>query len=344
MNSISRHAWVLCRPDGTVRSRRVVLAPDGRVIGYDHPNEAFWTLFGYGIAFLARDGQVTSVSHSSARDTSGSMRIAMMHPHLGGRPAHVLVELPNDVADANEPAAVPQPETLAPPAAVRAAAGPASVLPDGPPAANPARPRTEFVLPDAAAGLLNPELARVFLIANNPAIGDDWYDAGLSRADMIVQFNRAVHFERLADQPCHKMHVFAASGRSCWGFTEDGEPEHPYERQQAASLILAVLNWLPEAVRPYWARIEGRARLMEIYPATHIPLFSYPAGRAPSVGFATAGLLRTANWLRRRSGGQPLELVLVGFTGNYPAGQAWAGHDFAYEQECYRTWCELRRL
>jgi len=37
-------------------------------------------------------------------------------------------------------------------------------------------------------------------------------------------------------------------------------------------------------------------------------------------------------------------IVTVGFTGVYPEGLGWAGHDFGYEQAALRTWLDVERL
>jgi hypothetical protein len=58
----------------------------------------------------------------------------------------------------------------------------------------------------------------------------------------------------------------------------------------------------------------------------------------------SVSFFRSLNWVRRQQDHKPLELHMIGFTGVYAPGKAWPGHDFAFEQQVYATWLDLRRL
>ena len=332
LEDITGRAWSLHRPNGDCRSPMVLLEDGGKVVGYEHPNEASWAPHVEGFAFLSREGRITSVSGEIRRSESGAFRIRMVNPDLRDRTAHVLFEIGKD----SRPQA-------AQPAASDTAAQARSVAIAF--ASGPITSRIEVCAPDAAAAFLDPRITRVFFIANNkdiaPAVFESW-DPGAT--DIVVQYNRPAHFEALTRYSCHKVHFFSPNTRSCWGFMDDARPELQYDEQPFCSLTFAVAHWIPSSVRPYFEGLQARARHMAIVPDRHIALYCYPAGKSPSAGFMSVAFFRSLNWIRRQQGHKPLELAMIGFTGVYGPGKAWPGHDFAFEQQVYATWLDLRRL
>jgi hypothetical protein len=335
LDEIAARSWSLHRPNGDCRSPLILLQPGGKLVGYEHSNEAAWMPYSGGFAFVSRDGMVTSVTAEIRRNDSGALQIRMVNPGLRDRTAHLLVEVGKAPADSHHDAAAA--------ALARPSVSPALMTPAA--AAPPANFNIEICVPDAATAFLEPEISRVFLIANNKDIAVRVFESlNLGANDIVVQYNKALFFATLAGYSCHKLHFFSPHIRSCWGFTDEARPELDYDAQQCCSLTFAVAHWIPSSVRPYFEGLNGRARHMAIVPDRHIALYCYPAGKSPSAGFMAVGFFRSLNWIRRQRGCRPLEISMLGFTGVYAPGKAWQGHDFAFEQKVYDTWLDLRRL
>jgi hypothetical protein len=336
MDDVSQRVWALYRPNGDCRSPSVILEAGGRVIGYNHPNEACWAPHGDGFAFLSRAGKPTSISADMYGSDADGWRIRMVYPDRSDRAAHVLVEVPKNAAAPATPARQSAPS----PPWVPESSTPARAV-DNP----EFKITVDIGVPEAAERFLDGEIERVFLIANNrdlsPSVIESW---NLGDSDVVVQYNRPVHFDMLARRKCHKLHFYYPNERACWGFTDDGQPEEDYHLQAFRSLTFAMANVIPRRVWPYLQSLDGTAHAMAVIPARHVILHQYPAGRLPSCGFISVGFFRFLHWIRRQQARPELELFLAGFTGIYPPGIAWAGHDFTFEQAVYGTWTDLIRL
>jgi hypothetical protein len=324
---IIERAWTLYRPNGDVRSTLVFLKEGGWIVGYEHPNEASWVARDDGFAFVSRDGKVTSLSSEISRNDSGLLEIRMSHPDMRNRLAHVLVEVKTPPA---ESAGDPALGSARPVRAVRKGKSNYNI---------------NVCVPDAALRFLDAKLARVFFIANNKSISPGVFESwNLGSDDIVVQYNLPAFFAALRGYACHKLHVMYPNGRSCWGFTDDAQPEIDYTSQELRSLTFATAHWVPTSLLPYFKSLAGRAGNMALVPDLHLGQYSYPEGKAPSAGFISIGFFRFLNWIRVWQEKPPLELSLIGFTGRYAPGKAWAGHDFSFEQKVYETWLEMRRL
>jgi hypothetical protein len=326
-DEIVEHAWSLYRPSGECRSALIHLRRDGKIDGYSHPNEASWTPQGEGFAFLSRDGRVTSHSESISRNESGLLEIRMNHPFDPDLLAHVLVEARDSPVDRKN-----RSDISASTHAESANAQRGNVA-------------LSLLIPNPALAFLSPVISRAVFIANNPDIDSSMFETwNLSERDIVIQYNKPVFFDALARYASHKLHFHYPNIKSCWGFTDEGKPDHEYCEQTFCSLTFAVLNGVPAPVEQYFKECNGKARRMAILPQAHTTLYSYPLGKLPSCGFASVCFMRYLNWIRQMQGIQLLELVMVGFTGQYGPGRAWSGHDFDFEQRVYNTWLDLRRI
>jgi hypothetical protein len=327
VDEIVQQAWSLHRPSGECRSALIHLRPDGRIDGYSHPNEASWTPQGQGFVFLSRDGRVTSHSETISRNASGLLEIRMNHSFAPDLLAHVLVEVRDSPVDRQNQSDIPAP--------THARTG----------KAKPGNVALSLFIPSPALAFLSPAISRAVFIANNPEIDPSIFETwNLNERDVVIQYNKPVFFDALARYTCHKLHFHYPNIKSCWGFTDEGRPDHEYCSQTFCSLTFAVLNGIPAPVEQYFKECNGNARRMAILPQAHTTLYSYPFGKLPSCGFASVCFMRYLNWIRQMQGIRPIELVMVGFTGQYGPGRAWSGHDFDFEQRAYDTWLELRRL
>jgi hypothetical protein len=317
IDEIVEPAWSLHRPTGECRSPLVHLRRGGKIDGYSHPNEASWTPSGDGFAFLSQDGQVTSRSESIVRNESGRLEVRMSHSFDPPRPAHLLVEVGKAPALPSAPFSKPKPGNVA----------------------------LSLSIPDPALRFLGPAISRAFFVANNPDIDASIFKSwDLNERDVVIQYNNPLFFDALAGCAGNKLHFHYPNIQSCWGFSDDGSPDHDYCGQAFSSLTFAVLNGIPAPVEQYFKSCQGKARRMAIHPQTHTTLHRYPSGKLPSCGFASVGFMRYLNWIRLAQGGRPIELTMVGFTGQYGPGRAWCGHDFDFEQRVYGTWLDLRRV
>lgn len=197
---------------------------------------------------------------------------------------------------------------------------------------------------DFSASFLQPEQQRVILVANNRLMSEaKLREIAIAPEDILVQFNAPLLFELFREQPCHKVHLFNANSEGAWwGFPKDSIPEHYYSGQAHASCTLLFTRWISEAVKRYLAGKPGLSG-GSFEPQRHLPNFTYPAKKIPTVGFSGVAYFRHVNVLRRLLKLPPLQLVLLGFTGVYPRGGRWPGHDFDYEQQSYALWLDLER-
>jgi hypothetical protein len=330
-DEITKYFWSLHRPNGDCRSPLIQLRRGGMVEGYSHPNEASWVPRGDGFAFLSQDGRVTSHSGSISRNQAGLLEIRMNNALDPEVLAHLLVE----VKDA--------PGKGQGHAEFRESKGPFPAVRSG--KAKVGNIEVSLSMPGPALTFLSPAISRVFFIANNPDIDASIFQAwNLHEGDIVIQYNTPVFFDSLDGFFSHKVHFHYPNIRSCWGFTDEGKPEHEYCGQMFSSLTFAILNGVPTPVEQYFKELNGQARCMAILPHFHTGLYSYPIGKLPSCGFVSVGFFRYLNWIRKLQGNPPLELNMVGFTGHYGPGRAWSGHDFEFEQRVYETWLDLRRI
>ncbi len=193
---------------------------------------------------------------------------------------------------------------------------------------------------------LAPRLGRHFLIANDPRLDANVFDAlAPEPRDAIVQFNGAALFERAAAVACRKLHVFQGNGVGLnSGFDAEGRPQHDWRAQQATEIILIYTFWKCGAIARGWPVDTASMVEQVISPKRHLAAWRYPEHGVPSAGFIIAAYLRQVNVARHLLGLPVFPIVTVGFTGVYPEGLGWAGHDFDYEQAALRTWLDVERL
>lgn len=330
-DEITAHTWSLFRPNGDCRSPLVVLEPGGKINGYSHPNEVSWAPHEGGLVFLSEDGRVTSTSARIIRNQSGLLEIRMNSLADPDLPAHILVESRGASRDSPDSIPVRAPKQTSP--VGRFGKGKVGNI------------GISLSVPDPAIAYLDQAISRVFFIANNPDINKSVFDSwNLHDADIVIQYNSPVFFDALSEYSCHKLHFHYPNIRSCWGFTDDGRPNHQYDKQVFSSLTFALLNGIPAIVEPYFEELGKQARRMAVMTRFHSVLYSYPSGKLPSCGFASINFFRYLNWIRGSQGNSPIELNMVGFTGDYGPRKAWSGHDFDFEQRTYETWLDVRRL
>jgi hypothetical protein len=191
-----------------------------------------------------------------------------------------------------------------------------------------------------------PRLGRHFLIANDPRLDPGVLDALAPEShDAIVQFNGAALFDRAAGFACRKLHVFQGNGVGLnFGFDAEGRPLRDWRAQQATEIILVYTFWKCGAIARGWPVEDTSIVEHVVSPTRHLAAWRYPDHFMPSAGFIIAAYLRQVNVARYLLGLPVFPIVTVGFTGVYPQGLGWAGHDFDYEQAALRTWLDVERL
>src|SRR5690606_27995932 len=65
----SRTFTFTARPKGSVISDKLVLHPNGFIVGYNHPNEAFWAIDGDALLIQDHHGQTTCRLERTTDDT-----------------------------------------------------------------------------------------------------------------------------------------------------------------------------------------------------------------------------------------------------------------------------------
>jgi acetyltransferase-like isoleucine patch superfamily enzyme len=95
---LTTRAWTLTRPNGDIRSAHVRFAESGLIEGYDHPNEAFWTIERDTLVFLDDAGSITARSDGTQEVVNQAIILTMMRD---GVVAHLLRE--NLVTDRPSP-------------------------------------------------------------------------------------------------------------------------------------------------------------------------------------------------------------------------------------------------
>ena len=200
-------------------------------------------------------------------------------------------------------------------------------------------------LEDAPEYWLSPECRRFVLIANDERITP----AGLARlelrpADVLVQFNKAMHFAALADAPCHKAFVFQKNGKGFyWGFDSAGRLGFDVLNQRRASLTLVFTMRIIDLVEPFIESVAQDAKVLCFRPG-RLPLFATPEGSVASVGFITLSYFHHLNYVRELNGVPAAQIVTLGFTGEYSRRKVFQGHDFRFEQAVMSTWADVTRL
>lgn len=106
-NLVQKKQWRLLRPNGDVRSPLVRFLNDGRIVGYEHVNEAGWKMDGQSLLFCHADGTTTARAGAVAIDSNGQYRIAMLRADSPDAVAHVLIER-NPLVDLLECASLDQ--------------------------------------------------------------------------------------------------------------------------------------------------------------------------------------------------------------------------------------------
>jgi hypothetical protein len=215
--------------------------------------------------------------------------------------------------------------------------------------------KTDSTFPVAAHGrdskiqdwvrpFLTSDRERVIFIANNPEIDEaDIVALDIQPDDTLIQFNKAPFFEICREAHCHKIHVFNYGAGKWWGFSSEAEPNHDYMSQKSQSITLLFRNYFSPEIKSF-LKARRETTIGGVLNLKHIPQNIYPEGKAPSIGFVTVLYFRYINNLRFLEGLRPLKLVLLGFSGKYPSGKSWSGHDFKFEQKNYDTWLDLSRL
>ncbi|MGZ7457130.1 hypothetical protein ACXPVS_10075 [Pseudomonas sp. Ma2-10] len=193
--------------------------------------------------------------------------------------------------------------------------------------------------------------ARVVLVANNPAITRDDFDAlNIGTNDVVVSFNKCSPAALLCAHSVNVfVHGFNAPDAFFFGLPYGPDAQRLF--QQADGRCFTMLVGCTGAMCPlprvalYWERIP--------LPA----LWNYPVDRpggkryvGPTTGFNALVLF---DWLRRHAG-YNYQLMTLGFSNE--AGKRWGGHAWDYERDwlhkseviviplqCRRWWQKLFR-
>ncbi|WP_460118670.1 hypothetical protein [Pseudomonas sp. S2_C03] len=182
-------------------------------------------------------------------------------------------------------------------------------------------------LPQALQECLR-KAARVVLLANNPAISQDDFQAlDIGADDVVVSFNKCVLATLLTPRSVNLfVHGFNAPDAYFFGLPYGPGVQRILDHPDARCFTLLVgctgqMCPLP-GVALFWERIP--------LPA----LWNYPVDRpdgkryvGPTTGFNVLVLL---DWLRAQAG-YDFQLVTLGFSNE--AGKRWGGHAWDYERD-----------
>lgn len=190
---------------------------------------------------------------------------------------------------------------------------------DMPPPFDPARDGPLLAACDAAfAG----PFRRYVLIANNPAIGRRTIDRlGLGPDDLVLQFSRSIHFEKLRDVVCTHAFLFIEADGSYHGFDASGKPDRPYDAVAGGPPILAFKRLSPDGALPrVRAALDALSATIVEFPANAFTYgYDYPEGQKPSTGLQAIRFLARLNQAR----GRRTPIHLVGFTSRGRRLHAW---------------------
>lgn len=189
-------------------------------------------------------------------------------------------------------------------------------------------------VPAAVLGRFEGPHDAVWLVANNPRLLD-WplRELPIGRDGLLVQFNRALCFERFADLDCHKDFLFTAVPGGYHGLAGTGEPERDLAAQRRRRLRVGFLGGEPEAHEQRLAQrlsVDGWLST----PFGTVVMRGYPRRLVASSGFVVAQAHLALEASREARGLPRRPVHLVGFTGYGPS--AWRGHDWWGEQQALR--------
>lgn len=200
-------------------------------------------------------------------------------------------------------------------------------------------------LADAPDYWLDPACRRFVLVANDERVSPAAAERlRLAPSDVLVQFNKSMHFDAFASLACHKVFVFQKNGRGFyWGFDSAGRIGRDVFSQPRASLTLVFTMRIIDLVRPFIASVPPDCAVLCFSPR-RLPLFAVPEGKVASVGFVTLSYLHHLNYVRELNGVAAARIVTLGFTGSYSHTKVFQGHDFRFEQAAIATWPDVTRL
>jgi hypothetical protein len=175
-----------------------------------------------------------------------------------------------------------------------------------------------------------------FLVANNVNLLRR-SRLNINQNDTLIQFNKSLLFDEYKVIRCHKIHVFNVNELgSYWGFSTGGTPSRAYDQQNYESLTFVFVDELRDCISDFVKHVSTQSKCIILPPEATFRNFNYPLGKHPSVGFTTALLMLELGRYRKKRGGSLIQQSLLGFTGKYPAGHGYEGHDFEFEQMTYR--------
>jgi hypothetical protein len=183
------------------------------------------------------------------------------------------------------------------------------------------------VLPQELKACLR-KAARVLLVANNPAITrDDFQALNIGADDVVVSFNNCVLAALLCPQSVNLfVHGFNAPDAYFFGLPHGPEVQRICQQPEARCFTMLVGCTGAMCPLPQVALYRERIPL----PA----LWNYPVDRpggkryvGPSTGFNTLVLF---DWLREHAE-YNYQLMTLGFSNE--AGKRWGGHAWDYERD-----------
>jgi len=174
----------------------------------------------------------------------------------------------------------------------------------------------------------------IWLIANNPKLRHfALEDLPLGPDSLLVQFNGARFFDRLAGCDCFKDFLFMGRRDSYHGFVGVGTPRAPLLDRRRRRLRIGLIGGTPEPHLPALQQGFPGAGWLHVPTGTLI-MRGYPARLTASSGFVVLQIHLAIEQARAAAGLAPRPIHLVGFTGF--ARGAWPGHDWWTEQIALR--------
>jgi hypothetical protein len=196
------------------------------------------------------------------------------------------------------------------------------------------------LVPDSLRRRFDGPHSDVWLIANNPKLRRfALEELALGPDSLLVQFNGARFFDRLAARDCLKDFLFVGRRESYHGFAGVGAPGTPLSDQALRRLRIGLIGGTPEPHLPALQHAFPEADWVHV-PTGSLVMRGYPARLTASSGFVVLQIHLAIEQARAATGLAPRPIHLVGFTGF--ARRAWPGHDWWAEQKALRSAAVIR--
>ncbi len=203
--------------------------------------------------------------------------------------------------------------------------------------------------------ILSDNIDRIVLVSNDPRIAPEAFDLlRLSERDVVVQFNHSAHNKLIAPTSCAKGYFFQSNHLGGhWGIDDNGKARFALPSDALGPVGYFFLHRYGNTFELFRENVSESSTIdvIRVFEKHNEPWKSlihknnYPKDKAPTAGFIGVQVIRSLSQWRSAVFGNPLRIILLGFTGSYPKNtNPWNGHDYEYEQCMLRSMSEIVRL